>query len=114
MPIKYDFQEKTALVTGGAQGIGFEITKAFLTAGARVWVWDYNKEALDQMVAELKDFGDKVHTAQVDVTQMESCVAAAQKAENIDVLVNNAGITRDKSLAKMTTEDFSQVISTNL
>lgn len=114
MPIKYDFQNKTVVVTGGAQGIGFEITKAFLTSGAKVVVWDYNPQTLAVLKKELGSYGSQLEVAQVDVSDAESCKAAALKTSNVDILVNNAGITRDKSLAKMTHEDFTQVINTNL
>ncbi len=114
MPIQYDFKGKTVVVTGGAQGIGVEIVKSFLTSGAKVSVWDYNAQALESMTSELKSYSSMLETQQVDVGQYDSCRAAAEKTKAVDVLVNNAGITRDKSFAKMTTEDFTQVITTNL
>jgi 3-oxoacyl-[acyl-carrier protein] reductase len=113
MTTKYDFNGKKVLVTGGAQGIGFEITKSFLVAGASVIVWDYNKETLEALKKELAQFSDKLECTQVDVTDAASCNAAA-KTPGVDVLINNAGITRDKSFVKMTHEDFTQVINTNL
>ncbi len=113
MNSKFNFSEKNILVTGGAQGIGFEITKSFLAAGANVTVWDYNLETLDNLKKELSVYAEKLACAQVDVTDAKSCNAAAKSGE-FDILINNAGITRDKSLAKMTYEDFTQVINTNL
>ncbi len=114
MSIKYNFQNKKALVTGGAQGIGFEITKSFLTSGANVVVWDYNPQTLEVLKKELSEYADRLEVAPVDVTDYQSCLNAISQTTSLDILVNNAGITRDKSFAKMTVEDFTQVINTNL
>lgn len=113
--IKFDFQNKNAVVTGGASGIGFQITLSFLEAGGHVSIWDYSEQALQNAKAELAKFGSQVHVAQVDVTNRDSVAkAAASLPWAVDVLVNNAGITRDKSFAKMQPEDWDAVISTNL
>lgn len=114
MSLSFNFTNKSVVVTGGAQGIGFEMTKNFLSAGARVAIWDYNQETLAAAEKELADFSDRLVTCHVDVTKPESCVDAAKKTGAIDVLVNNAGITRDKSLGKMEHGDFEAVIQTNL
>ena len=113
MTTQFNFNGKKVLVTGGAQGIGFEITKSFLTAGASVTVWDYNAETLDTLKKELSSFGQNLECVQADVSDASSCNAAASTG-GYDVLINNAGITRDKSFAKMTHDDFTQVINTNL
>lgn len=115
MNIQYQFQGKTALVTGGAAGIGFEITRAFLNAGAKVAVWDYSDTALESAKKELSSYSDRVVFAKVDVSQPASCQAAATALPfALDVLINNAGITRDKSFKKMSTEEWDSVIATNL
>lgn len=114
MSIHYDFKGKNVLVTGGAQGIGFEIVKSFLEAGSQVCVWDFNDDALAQMTSELQDFKGQLKSQKVDVSDIHSCLQASEASGHVDVLVNNAGITRDKSFLKMTSEDFSQVIATNL
>ncbi len=115
MNTKFNFQNKSVIVTGGAQGIGLEITKKFLTAGAQVSIWDYSNEALEAAAKEMSNFKAQLHTVQVDVTKRESCAEAAGKLPiPVDILVNNAGITRDKSFAKMSGEEFDVVISTNL
>lgn len=105
---------KTAVVTGGAQGIGFSITKTFLENGSNVVVWDYSREALEMAKAELSQFGDKVKFEQVDVTNRTQCAEVAAKIKDLHILINNAGITRDKSFKKMTDVDFDSVIATNL
>lgn len=113
--LKFDFTNKLAIVTGGAQGIGFTITRQYLEAGASVSIWDYSEKALTAAKAELSSFGDKVQTLQVDVTNRESVAqATAALKTKPDILVNNAGITRDKSFAKMGADDWDAVINTNL
>lgn len=116
MNIKFDFSNKNIVVTGGARGIGFQITRQFLEAGAaNVAVWDFSTDSLDAAKKELSPFGSRVIFQQVDVSKMASCEQATQALPfQIDILVNNAGITRDKSFAKMTSEDFEAVIQTNL
>jgi len=114
MNIQYKFNGKNILVTGGAQGIGFQIAKDFLQAGANVIIWDYSEEALETAQKELSSFGTQLSTAKVDVSKSASCAEAAAKISSLDVLVNNAGITRDKSFKKMNEEDWNAVIATNL
>ncbi len=104
-----------ALVTGGAQGIGFEIARTFLQAGAKVILWDFSESALAQAETELADFKGQLACQQVDVSQRDSLAkAAAAMTWPVDVVVNNAGITRDKSFAKLTPDDWDAVIQVNL
>lgn len=113
--INFDFKNKNAIVTGGASGIGFQITRSFLEAGGNVSIWDYSEQALQNAKAELSQYSAQFHLAQVDVGNRDSVSkAAASLPWAVDILVNNAGITRDKSFAKMAPEDWDAVISTNL
>lgn len=113
--ITYNFKNKNAVITGGAAGIGFQITQSFLEAGGNVTVWDYSEQALQAAKAEFAKFGAQVQFTQVDITNRESVAkAVAALPWAVDILVNNAGITRDKSFAKMNPEDWDAVISTNL
>ncbi len=113
--IKFDFSQKHVVVTGGARGIGLQITRQFLEAGARVSVWEFSTDSIAAAQAELVNFKERLNFQQVDVSKMPSVEAAAQNlVAPVDVLINNAGITRDKSFGKMTTEDFEAVIDTNL
>lgn len=115
MNLKFDFAGRHALVTGGAQGIGFHITRLFLQAGGIVTVWDYSSEALAQAEKELSQYKDRLHLQQVDVGDRPSCqTAATALTSDIHILINNAGITRDKSFSKMSDEEFDAVIRTNL
>ena len=113
--VQFKFDNKFAIVTGGAQGIGFTIARSFLQAGAHVSIWDYSANALATAQAELSQFSDRLHTAQVDVTNRDSVASAVKTLPKaVDILVNNAGITRDKSFAKMSNDDWDAVINTNL
>lgn len=115
MTVQFNFTNKSAVVTGGARGIGLEIAQQFLKSGANVSVWEFSEEAIQSATHSLASFGSKVHFQKVDVSNFADCEKAATDLPfEIDILVNNAGITRDKSLAKMTSEDFQQVIATNL
>jgi 3-oxoacyl-[acyl-carrier protein] reductase len=110
-----DFATKTTLVTGGAQGIGLEIVRQFLKAGAEVHVWDYSSAALESAKNELGDLSEKAHFTAVDITNRGAIAEAALKiSPNLHILINNAGITRDKSFAKMALEDWDAVVQTNL
>lgn len=113
--IKFDFTNKLAVITGGAQGIGFTITRQFLAAGASVSVWDYSEKALTIASGELSQYADRLQTVQVDITDRDSVAkAVAGLKTKPEILVNNAGITRDKSFGKMGTDDWDAVINTNL
>jgi 3-oxoacyl-[acyl-carrier protein] reductase len=112
--IDFSFTDRNVLVTGGAQGIGFEIARRFLQAGAQVTIADFSAEALSMAQKELSQF-PKAKFSRLDVTDRSSCQTLSHSMkEPLHVLVNNAGITRDKSFAKMDDMDFDRVIQTNL
>jgi len=113
--IKFDFAGKTALVTGGASGLGREMSQEFLRAGAHVVVWDYSESALAALHAEFREWSSRLETQVVDVSKRSSVEAAAKSLKGkIHYLINNAGITRDKTLAKLSPEEWDAVINTNL
>jgi 3-oxoacyl-[acyl-carrier protein] reductase len=113
--LKFNFQNKNVVVTGGARGIGLQLTRQFLEAGANVAVWEYSTESIETAKSELASFAGRVHFQQVDVSKFDSTEKAAQSLPfHLHILINNAGITRDKSFGKMTHEDFEAVIDTNL
>ncbi len=113
--LNFNFNGKMAIVTGGAAGIGFKLTTSFLEAGAKVVVWDYSQDALNAAQKELSKFASHVTFQQVDVTQRASVETAVNALPMpVDVLINNAGITRDKSFTKMTDVDWDSVVQTNL
>ena len=110
---------RTAVITGGAQGIGYAIAQRFVAEGARVVLGDLNLEATEAAVAMLG--GDRIAKAvRCDVTSADDVQALIDAAVEfggrgtIDVMVNNAGITRDATMRKMTEEQFDQVIDVHL
>lgn len=109
---------KVVVVTGGASGIGFGITQACLAAGYRVAVWDINDGAVSALAEKLDASPERLIGIAVDVTSAQSIEAATAKVtqhwKTPDVLVNNAGMTRDKRFTKMTEEDWDLVINVNL
>jgi 3-oxoacyl-[acyl-carrier protein] reductase len=110
--------EKTAVVTGGAQGIGREIALLFAREGADLALLDRDAEALEKTRLEAEALGRRAIAFAVDV----SSTAATQEAVNkiidslgkIDILVNNAGITRDNFLLRMSEAEWDAVIAVNL
>ncbi|MEN9397119.1 MAG: 3-oxoacyl-[acyl-carrier-protein] reductase FabG [Pseudomonadota bacterium] len=109
---------KVSLITGAAQGIGLATALKFAREGAIVIVCDVKQSGVDAAVAQCRELGATAKGYVMDVTQrdMVDAVVAAIKAEfgRIDVLVNNAGITQDARLQKMTLEQFDRVIDVNL
>ena len=86
--------------------------------GASVAIWDINEEAGQKAVLELQSIGGKCLFYKVNTTDFQSVTIAAEKVKNdfgkIDIIINNAGITRDASLKKMTGQQWQQVIDVNL
>jgi 3-oxoacyl-[acyl-carrier protein] reductase len=101
---------KTALVTGGSRGIGAAIARELAAAGASVVV-GYRSGA-DEAGSLAEEIGARA--VQADVSTPEEAARLVQEAGDVDVLVNNAGLTRDGLLARMSDEDWRDVIDTNL
>jgi 3-oxoacyl-[acyl-carrier protein] reductase len=108
---------QTAVITGGAQGLGYAIAERFIAEGARVVLGDLNLDATKEAVETLGG-ADVARAVKCDVTayaDVDALVEAAlSEFGRFDIMVNNAGITRDATLRKMTEEDFDQVISVHL
>jgi 3-oxoacyl-[acyl-carrier protein] reductase len=108
---------QTAVVTGGAQGPGFAIAERFIAEGARVVLGDLDLGATEAAAKQLG--GDEVALAvSCDVTNADEVgalvAAAVERFGGLDIMVNNAGITRDATMRKMTEEQFDQVIAVHL
>ncbi len=108
---------KTVIVTGGAKGIGRAVALAFADEGADI-VLNYRSTSPDAVKAEIEARGVKCLAVQADVSAFAEADKLVSEAMNefgrVDVLVNNAGITRDTLLMRMKEEDFDAVINTNL
>lgn len=113
-------KDKVAVVTGGARGIGREISGTFLKEGAVVYIFDVDRGQGDKTVREFKSvYGkNKINFLEVDITNEENVESSIEKIigieEGIDILVNNAGITRDNLILRMSLEDWQKVIDINL
>ena len=109
---------KTALVTGGARGIGFAAVKRLLTDGARCVIWDRDQKAIDDAKAQLMDLGE-VTSDRVELSNPDSVEALAgqvlKRHGKIDILVNNAGIAGvNKMLWECTPEEWREVMDVDL
>jgi 3-oxoacyl-[acyl-carrier protein] reductase len=111
-------QDKVCIVTGGAQGIGLATALKFAREGAAVAVWDLTRPGIEEAVRQCREAGAQAEGWVVDVADRDMVDAAThgtlQRFGRIDVLVNNAGITKDARLQKMTAEQFDAVIDVNL
>ncbi len=111
----FDLTGKTALVTGATGGIGGAIARALHAQGATVSISGTRREVLDTLAAEMKE---RVHVLPCnlsDMAEVETLVPAAEKAMGqLDILVANAGITRDNLFVQLKDEDFDDVIRVNL
>ncbi len=108
---------RTAVITGAAQGLGLAIAEAFVAEGANVVLGDLNEDAVVEAAKGL-DVGDRAIGMACNVVELAQVDALVQKAVevfgSVDVMVNNAGITRDATMRKMTEEQFDQVIDVHL
>lgn len=112
-------KNKTVIITGATSGIGYEIAKQFASLGANVVVNFRNRddEAL-KVKEELISLGGNAELAKGDISNFNDCKkivdVAIKTFGNVDVLINNAGITRDNLMMRMSEDDFDSVISINL
>jgi 3-oxoacyl-[acyl-carrier protein] reductase len=108
---------KVAVVTGAAQGIGLAIARLFADEGARVVLGDINADACAEAAAKLGD-ASQVRSARCDVRVAKDMQALIQLAVtsfgSLDVMVNNAGITRDATMRNMSEDEFDEVIAVHL
>ena len=114
--ITYNFKNRTALVTGGAQGFGFDIAKRFLESGAKVIIWDIDPKMIEKAVKDLNN--PDLTSNIVDVSnfkEVESSIKEIINNSNIDILINNAGITGPTaSLWEYDLEMWKKVVEINL
>ena len=113
-----DLQNRVAIVTGGARGIGYAIAERLLASGAKVSLWDVDGAALESAKSELSSAGT-VHSATVNLADFDSVSAAAEATVaamgKLDILVNNAGITGGNAKTwALDPADWRRVMDVNL
>ena len=108
-------ENKVALITGGSEGIGFGIAKAFAEAGAKVAITGRDTNKLQ---AAKEKLGGKIQTIDADITQVELCAvtldAVLREFGKLDILVNNAGVGIYKPVSQTTIQDFDLLFNTNV
>ena len=113
---KFDFKNRTAVITGGGQGFGLDIAKRFLEYGARVIIWDINEDLLKSAANEVNN--ENLIYDVVDVsnyTQVEKSVSQITSKNNIDILINNAGITGPTApLWEYDVDQWNKIVQINL
>lgn len=112
------FAEKTVLVTGGGGGIGEAISTAFAREGAALVINDVNQAGAERVAAACRDLGAKAIIDGSDITKSDQADAMVRAAVEfgggLDVLVNNAGITKDTLVVRMSDDDWLKVLNVNL
>ncbi len=110
-------KEKIALITGGANGIGLATATRFAKEGAKIILWDVSDKG-KEVVEQLRKEGHEAIFKKVSVTNEAEVKAAVAEAHRqfgrIDILINNAGITKDRTLLKMSKQEWDDVIGVNL
>ena len=113
---KYDFENRTAIITGGAQGFGFDVAKRFLESGAKVFIWDIDEKLLKSNIENIKSPNLKYNL--VDVSKYNDVVKTVSEIalnHNIDILINNAGITGPtETLWEYNVEMWNRIVQINL
>ena len=114
----FSLKDKVALVTGASQGIGWDIAQALVVAGAKVAVAARTEEKLALLVGEIEAAGGEAIAVKMDVADAEQVKTGfkqvIEKFGRLDILVNNAAITRDGLAVRMKADDWDAVIRTNL
>ena len=113
---KFNLDNRTAIVTGGAQGFGLAMTERFLGSGANVIIWDYDKLAIEKTTKKLNH--PKLRSVIIDVTnfdQISTEVGKITKNEKIDIFINNAGIAgQNTTVWNYPVEEWKKVLDLNL
>ena len=113
---KFDLKKKTAVITGGAQGFGLDIAKKFLSSGAKVFIWDIDEKELIKVVKEISNPNLEYNV--VDITnfnEIQNTVKKITTNNNIDILINNAGITGPTTeLWNYNNDEWNKIVQINL
>ena len=114
--ISFDFKGRTAIVTGGAQGFGLDITKRLIRSGASVIIWDNDKKMVEKAIEDIKSPNLSFNIVDIsNYSKVDECVQEITKQKNIDILINNAGITGPTAtLWEYDIEMWKKVVDINL
>ena len=114
--ISFDFKGRTAVVTGGAQGFGLDITKRIIRSGASVIIWDNDKKMVEKAIEDIKSPNLSFNIVDIsNYSKVEECVQEITNQKNIDILINNAGITGPTAtLWEYDIEMWKKVVDINL
>ena len=114
--ISFDFKGRTAIVTGGAQGFGLDITKRLIRSGASVIIWDNDQKMVEKAIEDIKSPDLTFNIVDIsNYSKVEECVQEITKQKNIDILINNAGITGPTAtLWEYDFEMWKKVVDINL
>lgn len=111
-------KDKVAVITGGGSGIGQKTALLFAAAGAKIAVWDYSEQGAKETVDLILDQGGQAIYSVVDVKDEKAVLNAKDQVmdsfKQVDILINNAGITADGFLSKMNLEQWQNVVDVNL
>ena len=113
---KFDLSDKTAIITGGAQGFGLDIAKRFLSSGAKAIIWDIDENELLKASKELNNPNLSFNVVDVsNFKTVQETVDDVTKDNNIDILINNAGITGStSSLWEYNSDEWYKIVQINL
>ncbi|MBW2038154.1 MAG: 3-oxoacyl-[acyl-carrier-protein] reductase [Deltaproteobacteria bacterium] len=111
-------EDKVALVTGGGSGIGAAVARRFAEEGALIAIGDVNPQGAEEVADEIKRRGGRAIFCQVDVRKRDEVNRmidqVVQEFERLDILINNAGVTKDNLSARMSEEEWDFVVDVNL
>jgi len=113
---QFDLNNRTAIITGGAQGLGLDIAKRFLNSGVKTIIWDIDKNELKRATQELNNPNLSYNVVDVsDYKNVKETIDEITKSTNIDILINNAGITGStSSLWDYDVEEWNKIVQINL
>ena len=113
---KFDFNNRTAVITGGGQGFGLDIAKRFLDSGARVIIWDIDEQLLKSTFSEVNNENLSYNVVDVsNYSQIEQNINQITSKTNIDILINNAGITGPTApLWEYNVDEWNKIVQINL
>jgi len=113
---QFDLKKKTAVITGGAQGFGLDIAKKFLSSGAKVFIWDIDEKELIKAVKEINNPNLEYNVVDVaNFNEIQNTVKKITTNNNIDILINNAGITGPTTeLWNYNNDEWNKIVQINL